>query len=1075
MVHTITSNNGQNDVHVDNTFVESYHVVRTVYDKLDELTSLANNNDINSATRFYDTYALALADIANIPLDAIIEVLIDETQNNNRTVYKKTEDSLLVKLVDNVVDKLFIPSSQISTPNFGATYLREFVEHKLYLNMLNPILDGTVNVGTRLQELINKACTTTRIGSREVVISGRGTSKLARVFNTLVIPNNANGLKIICDDETALLSGGTTLTSNGGPSAMAMFSMRGTHPDTISYTNWLMLTQNAYKNSDRITISNTASFAIGDLVALKNDYIIDTSPNRFNLRQEQPCLIIRIEGNTLIFSDPLIYDFLIDNTHNSRVQKYTNVRKNVTFENIKVGKFGFDTFNGNIVKQGRSLESRFSANLRLKNCNFENGRAYASDDLVGTSSLTLSGDYRPIITDLTTKYSRAYGIEINGSCYETLIKNHVDYFSRHPISLNWSGNNGVVFGNPVTIPTDDPINPYKYREALYHTTGEPINTRVYGLTAYNSTKSGFDSHDVGIGTYVQDLVVIGAGNLSNYDPVTQKFYTNAGVQTGDANVGSGIQCRTGDMHFHNVHIEGCSDFGIRTNTSTKVSRTLRRQKVKTKLLETDPDVYIEDELDMPFERKGNFLPIKITGKCVVKDCGRGAVTSNAPIYADELHLENNCFPKYYLSGSVACLLIGGHIKKLTAINNKGAVIGLGNNSSYTRAMEKLIIDNIYAPANENQTEFVREHNPSGNNYSYEFLELKNTIDITGYDPLKLFTSFKENSDIDKMNLVNVRIGKDKLYGQFQLTSGEAFILNDNVIEPVYPYRNKIFLEPEILTETNFFPSSRFENVALGLLNNPLSNYPLPQYWGRGGAGITPLNFEITEISSNQLEFPYIDIRVYGTSATTNFVIYFGVANTIYADDLDDAQAINNKLDSRAFTEEDDEWRFKLNLSLISGSMTNVTNIRQHLTVYSDQLTESANEDYDEDLAIELGDEYTVPRYIYSPVSISSAVIDNSFIVTSTDTTFTNDFTMTDPDSFKIRTGLQFNMNSGTAIDFKIRISKPELLKLNEILPTGNGNLRITKKFHNVGFKVTSYDDSNDIDTTDNRKINYFIK
>ena len=977
----------------------------------------------------------------------MVEVLIDETQNDNRTVYKKTEDNLLVKLVDNVVDKLFIPSSQVSTPNYGATYLREFVEHKLYLNMLNPILDGTVNVGTRLQELINKACATTRIGSREVVISGRGTSRLARVFNTLVIPNDANGLKIICDDETALLSGGTTLTSTGGPSAMPMFSMRATHPDTISYTDWLMLTQSAYKNSDRVTVTSTSSFTVGDLVALKNDFIINTSPNRYNIKQEQPCLITRIEGNTLIFSDPLIYDFLIDNTHNSRVQKYTNVRKNVTFENINVGKFGFDTFNELITKQGRSLESRFSVNLHVKNCTFENGRAYEAVDVVGVSSLTLTGDYRPVITDLTTKYSRAYGIEVNGSCYETLIKKHVDYWSRHPISLNWSSNASVydIDNNPVS------------------NTGEPINTRVYGLTAYNPTKSGFDFHDVGIGTYAQDLVIIGAGNLSNYNPETESFFNadphDPTPETIDSNVGSGIQCRTGDIHFHNVYIEGCSDFGIRTNSSTTIV----------------PNKSTGVTESMPIERRSNFLPIKITGKCVIKDCGRGGITSNAPIYADELHIENNCFPKYTLSGSVACLLIGGHIKKLTAINNKGAVIGLGSNSSYTRAMEKLIIDNIYAPANENQTEFIREHNPSGNNYSYEFVELKNTIDITGYDPLKLFNSFKENSDVDKMNLVNVSIGEDKLYGQFQLTAGEAFVLNDSVIEPRYPYRNKIFLEPEILTETNFFPSPRFEKVALGLLNDPLSNYPLPQYWGRGGSGIDPLNFEITEISSNQLEFPYIDIRVYGTSATTNFVIYFGLANTIYANNLTDAQVLNNKLDSRPFTEEDDDWRFNINLDLISGSMTNVTNVRQHLTVYNDELTQSANEDYDEDLATELGEEYAVPQYKYAPVSISSAVIDNSFNITSTDTTFTNDFTTTDPDSFKIRTGLQFNMNSDSAIDFKIRVSKPELLKLNEVLATGNGNLRITKKFHNVGFKVISYDDNNNIDTTDNRKINYFIK
>lgn len=42
MVHGITTNYGRNDIHVDNTFVESYHVVRTVYNNLVNLTAISD-------------------------------------------------------------------------------------------------------------------------------------------------------------------------------------------------------------------------------------------------------------------------------------------------------------------------------------------------------------------------------------------------------------------------------------------------------------------------------------------------------------------------------------------------------------------------------------------------------------------------------------------------------------------------------------------------------------------------------------------------------------------------------------------------------------------------------------------------------------------------------------------------------------------------------------------------------------------------------------------------------------------------------------------------------------------------
>ncbi len=159
-------------------------------------------------------------------------------------------------------------------------------------------------------------------------------------------------------------------------------------------------------------------------------------------------------------------------------------------------------------------------------------------------------------------------------------------------------------------------------------------------------------------------------------------------------------------------------------------------------------------------------------------------------------------------------------------------------------------------------------------------------------------------------------------------------------------------------------------------------------------------------------------------------------------------------------------------------MANVTNIRQHLTTYNSNLTRYDNSDYNAEAKAEAelqGETYSVPQYYYNSDVITSTTINNDFVVTSTDTEFSNDFTITDPAAFKIRTGLSFNFTSGSAIDFTIRISKPELLKLNEVLLSGSGNLTVTKKYHNVGFSVKSYSSGTTVDTNDNRLINYHIR
>lgn len=52
---------------------------------------------VSGSVRFYDTKAAATADLANIPADGIVEVVVDESQNGKRTRYKKEAGALVFK------------------------------------------------------------------------------------------------------------------------------------------------------------------------------------------------------------------------------------------------------------------------------------------------------------------------------------------------------------------------------------------------------------------------------------------------------------------------------------------------------------------------------------------------------------------------------------------------------------------------------------------------------------------------------------------------------------------------------------------------------------------------------------------------------------------------------------------------------------------------------------------------------------------------------------------------------------------------------------------------------------------
>jgi hypothetical protein len=342
-------------------------------------------------------------------------------------------------------------------------------------------------------------------------------------------------------------------------------------------------------------------------------------------------------------------------------------------------------------------------------------------------------------------------------------------------------------------------------------------------------------------------------------------------------------------------------------------------------------------------------------------------------------------------------------------------------------MGKITVENLDAPANENQTRlFLLGTATEDANNSFSYLNLRNAIDVSGYDSDDIFYAYGTLEEPKKVIHSNNRYGTDPLFGEFTLAQGVAFVQNNNIIDnliynplKVPSVKNKILITPMLPMKREGVINKELNGATVG---TGTSN--LPTHWNVTGSGLGTLTLQVLGFDKNRLD-PYIDIRVSGTASTASFNIAFTSTNT---------QRIQTVLN--------DIWDLSFTLDLLSGSMANVTN------------------------------SFVTATYDVSNTLISSAVISSStFVITSTEQKFSKPFTVTNGSTTQFHWGIRFNTTSGQAVDFTIRIKNPSAILNNTF---EESRILVSEVRNKLGFIATSYKADGSINTLDNRNCSYVI-
>jgi hypothetical protein len=826
--------------------------------------------------------------------------------------------------------------------------------------MTNPDVNGVVNLSPKIQACLNEVAKDTRRGRREVVITGKGSSNLIGLGSQLIMPTKCS---LIFDTDTRL----KPLVNN----------VYGVECSATYPTVWVNLSVDAFKYLDRITVTDASTFNIDDQIIIMSQLIIDTSPNmagsvnkkvdgvfvRKPAKVGQQCKIWAKEGNTLLLDQCLNYDYFLTDT--AQVGKITDPKEDIKLLNFKMGDFT-DTIRG-----GNAVRLRYVYKALIDTVNIKHNREVDNDDDDESSSTSNDGSTRNGILLVGGKHiviknvylSRIgwYGIGYEG-CIENLkVYDFECHFARHSISANW-------FNHP----------------------HEPRDIYIYNARSFESTFAGFDTHDVGYNINYENCIAIG----SKQD--------------------AGFQFRTSNITLKNCISRG-NKIGIVSRSKDQNTYTPKVDNPATVVNETEvPAVPID--LSILLEARKRLQNYKIEN-CDIQDNEKAGINLSSSPEIIGSKIVNNGFTESF-SGGLA--INGGLIKDCLIENNTFCAVIYGRSVDWNGlTVEKLVLDNITAKANETQTRLFSSANSGTGTEDYEKLELRNS-DVRGYS---LNNRFYANTEYPRSEKVvqqfNNIWGESKLYGGFNLISGQQYIPNDNV------FSSNVLITPINKPVIEGITNKALDGVALGI-----GESALPDTWKLAGA-LNPLVLEVISFNQNVLE-PYVDIRLYGVASPSTFQLYF-------MDRYDK--------DHRPGTIQNDSWLLKFKADLLAGSMANVTN-SFYVVEYDDTLVDPNT-------------------------SVVSTVIPSSTVViTSTETEFTKTYVIDDVTTTSFLYGLRFNTTIGGTIDCTIRIKNPSAI-LGSATPITQSTL-VAELREPKGFVVTSYNSDGSINTNDNRKCSYVL-
>lgn len=302
--------------------------------------------------KFYDTYAQAQGDVANIPNDGLIEIFLDETRDGARTRYFKRAADVLEFVVN--LDQLRL--DLMSESGAGR------VEFSPQFNYVV----GTLGHALATREI--NAC----------------------IFPYLASPEKANNSSAIqaAIDRCSSLGGGVVKIPLAGdfvcnpplqPRAGVTIEGSGSHStwlveDSLSFmvrasgsmpTDSVSLTANAPEGTRELVVSDASAYGRGDWLFLVSDDLPHASIHAQHTQKSGEFVrVFGVSGNTVTLSGPT--SFAHNTADNARVFK-PSFLKNVGIRNI-----GFKSKN---VVTGTRIFTAFEycLNPRIEDCHFERG------------------------------------------------------------------------------------------------------------------------------------------------------------------------------------------------------------------------------------------------------------------------------------------------------------------------------------------------------------------------------------------------------------------------------------------------------------------------------------------------------------------------------------------------------------------------------------------------------------------------------------------------------------------------------------------------------------------------------
>jgi hypothetical protein len=509
-----------------------------------------------------------------------------------------------------------------------------------------------------------------------------------------------------------------------GTAPNQLIDIRGSAP-----TSWTALSRDAYAHSNLIRTATDPGWQIGDWIEVRSSKIIDTTPN-YTSDMQGECHRVALRYN-----NGSSFDFIFDTvlSANYLVADSATAGKATMLENIVIERpqFNDEEFGSNIMNFG--IRAEYCAGLKIISPRGYGSKTPLGNDRANGDLIKLINCIDPYIEDARQTHGGYYGLSILGWTRHLRSYGGIMTDVRHAVSL--------VQRTLSVVGTPGRVQEY----------GQPFDILINGMTAQNTSLSGFDTHDTGLEIHFDSCTSIGAGDDGFQFRVPKVKATDCVAYgahvdgfSSDDMTGTGVGAADCELINCRAIGNGRSGVNFRYNRGTIV----RGEYMNNGTIASRPDVNL------------------------------GSTISNPPILPPDLANQNTV-----QAGACGIRINGGLIDGARIEGNAGTGGVDGSAIIYgdtlaTVTMRPLTVRGVIAPANATQTRFMTL---GGSALDFGLVTLAGGNQIDGYGN-KLFDSLGTADNIPPASLggsYTTTVASQRR-GQATLAGGQVFVANTAV-------------------------------------------------------------------------------------------------------------------------------------------------------------------------------------------------------------------------------------------------------------------------------------------------------